>query len=461
MPFCKAFVICLFGLSAVMARGSVTDTSDPTTLTSAPSRSATKPPLPPADKSWWDGTYLTGEWGGLRQELANEGVTPYMYYNAIIAGNPWGGLKSGSAYGQDLNFGLTFDMQKLTNWQGATININGIDRAGNTIRPDVGNLYDPMQLVGGSTAYLYNITLEQKFLNDIGSFKFGRLSAGDDFASSPLYGYYLNNGIDGQIKAVVLDTRFSTYPYPVWGCRLRFDPSPEWNVMTGLYQVSNTMFDPNYNGLNFSMHGGYSLIQEVGWTPEFDKRPIDTTSTKTGSRNPEKLAGAPTTRGMPGHYAISGYWSNSDYSQFGTSAKAYQSYGFFFQADQMVYREAPGSDLGLTLWGSLTYAPQQNISLIPVQFSCGANYKGLIPGRPDDRTIFGFIYGHFSPDYANTVASTGGGYPSAEKVLEWGYRVQVNEFAYIQPDLQYIIDPYGTGNIPNAVVLGAQFGLTF
>ncbi len=136
-------------------------------------------------------------------------------------------------------------MQKLTNWQGATININGIDRAGNTIRPDVGNLYDPMQLVGGSTAYLYNITLEQKFLNDIGSFKFGRLSAVDDFASSPLYGYYLNNGIDGQIKAVVLDTRFSTYPYPVWGARLRFDPSPEWNVMTGVYQVSNTMFDHN------------------------------------------------------------------------------------------------------------------------------------------------------------------------------------------------------------------------
>lgn len=198
----KVVVFCLaFPIST--ANCTTTDSVEPASIISAPERASTKPPPPTPEPSWWDGQYLTGDWGGLRTQLANEGVTPYVYYNAIVAGNPVGGLKSGTDYGQDINFGLTFDMQKLSNWDGATININGVDRAGNTIRPDVGNLYDPMQLVGGSTIYLYNVTLEQKFLNDIGSFKFGRLSAGDDFASSPLYGYYLNNGIDGQIKAVV------------------------------------------------------------------------------------------------------------------------------------------------------------------------------------------------------------------------------------------------------------------
>jgi len=454
----KAIVVLLLGSIAITAQGATPESPDATTEISSPTRATAKPLPPPPEPSWWDGPYLTGDWNGLRRELADEGVTPYIYYNAIMAGNASGGLKQGGPlYGQDLNFGLTFDMQKLANWQGVTININGVDRAGNTIRPDVGNLYDPMQLVGGSTAYLYNITLEQKFLDNIGSFKFGRLSAGDDFASSDFYGYYLNNGIDGQIKAVVLDTRFSTYPYPVWGARLRFDPTSEWNVMTGIYQVSNTMFDHNYDGLNFSMHGGYSIVQQFGWTPEFDKRPVE----DGAKSDPKDMSVASKTRGMPGHYAISGYFSNSDYSQFGTTAKAYQSYGFFAQADQMVYREVSGSDLGLYLWGSLTYAPQENISIIPVQLSCGAVYKGPLPGRPDDRAIIGFIYGHFSPDYANTVAATGGGYPSAEKVLEWGYRVQASKFAYFQPDLQYIIDPYGTGNIPNAVVIGAQWGLTF
>ncbi len=431
----KAIVVLLFGSIALVSHAATVDS-------------------PPPDSDWWHGQYLTGDWNAERQKLADEGVTPFFTYDAIMAGNVSGGLKQGGPlYGQNLGFGLTFDMQKLVGWKGATINISGVDRAGNTIRPDVGNLYDEMQLVGGSTAYLYDVTLEQKFLNDKVAFKFGRLSAGDDFASSDFYSYYLNNGIDGQIKAVVLDTRFSTYPYPVWGARLRVDPVSEWNVMTGIYQVSNTMFNPNYNGLNFSMHGGYSIVQEVGWTPEFDKRPVENRDSKDIS--------APQVRGMPGHYALSGYFSNSDYPQFGTSNKAYYSYGFFAQADQMVYREAPGSDLGLYLWGSLTYAPQQNISLIPVQLSCGAIYKGPLPTRPDDRAIIGFIYGHFSPDYANTIAVTGSGYPSAEKVLEWGYRVQASKFAYFQPDVQFIIDPYGTGNIPNAVVIGAQWGLTF
>jgi len=454
----RAGVVSFLGWVSLSAQGAPADTSNSVGTSSHP---PAKQSLSDSTTTWLNGEYFTGEWSGVRKQLASEGVTPYFTYDAIMAGNVAGGLKQGSAYGQNLGFGLTFDMQKLVGWKGATININGVDRAGATVRQDVGNLYDPMQLVGGSTAYLYDVTLEQKFLDDIGSFKFGRLSAGDDFASSPLYGYYLNNGIDGQIKAVVLDTRFSTYPYPVWGSRLRFDPSPEWNVMTGVYQVSNTMFDPNYNGLNMSFHGGVSVVQEVAWTPEFDKRSEDCEAKSTCYQNPREPAGGKKVFGMPGHYALSGYWSDSSYSQFGTSMKTNTSYGFFAQADQMVYREAPGSDQGLYLWTTLTYAPQQNIAIIPVQVSGGLNYKGLIPGRPDDRTIFGFIYGHFSYNYAKSIAATGGGYPTEETVYEFGYRVQATQWAYIQPDLQYITNPYGTGNIPNAVVIGAQFGLVF
>jgi porin len=31
----------------------------------------------------------------------------------------------------------------------------------------------------------------------------------------------------------------------------------------------------------------------------------------------------------------------------------------------------------------------------------------------------------------------------------------------VQPDIQWVINPGGTGNIPNALVLGAQMGVTF
>ena len=54
-----------------------------------------------------------------------------------------------------------------------------------------------------------------------------------------------------------------------------------------------------------------------------------------------------------------------------------------------------------------------------------------------------------------------GGFPTSEVDFEFGYRVQATDFVYVQPDVQYIITPGGTGNIPNAFIIGAQLGLTF
>jgi porin len=319
--------------------------------------------------------------------------------------------------------------------------------------------------VGDQAYYLYNVTLEQKFWNDIGSIKLGRLTAGDDFATSPLYGYYLNNGIDGLIRSLVYNTQFTTYPCATWGARLQFEPNPDWTFKTGVYQVSDQIFNPNYHGVNFGINGsdGISVVQQACWAPEFNKAPAETSSDNDGarSRDTKDIGSAPKLVGMPGHYAIGGYWSNSNYSQFGTPVNTRISYGFYGQASQMIYREAPGSKEGLTVFGAIAYCPQQNISIIPLQLSGGVIYQGLLPDRPKDQTIFGVIHANFSSNYANSVSALGEGSPSNETDLEWGYRVQVTNFAYIQPDVQYIIQPGGTGNIPNAVVLGAQFGLTF
>ena len=49
----------------------------------------------------------------------------------------------------------------------------------------------------------------------------------------------------------------------------------------------------------------------------------------------------------------------------------------------------------------------------------------------------------------------------ALKAASGGYRIQLNRLFYVQPDVQYIIQPGGTGSIPNALVLGMQIGVTF
>jgi porin len=453
-----------FGLTAFFMLGEWLFAGPENAVTVAsPQPAAPATPTLQADtSSWSNGPYLTGDWGGERTELENEGVDPYVDYTSIVIGSPSGGIhQSGPKYAQDINFGLTFDMQKLVDWEGATINVNSVDRIGKTIRPDVGSLYDPVQIYGGQTITLYNVTLEQKFWNDSGAIKVGRLSPGDDFAESPLYNYYVNNGIDGQIRAVIHDTRFSTYPFATWGGRLRFDPTPEYNIQTGVFEVSDQLFSPARRGLNFTVNGsdGILAVQQFGWTPEFDKQPVEASAVR--STDAKAVSSAPVMQGLPGHYFIGGYWSNSDYPQFGTPVKTRISYGFYGHADQMVYREAPGSDLGLTVFGTIAYAPQQNISLIPFQLSGGALYQGLVPDRPKDMTIFGVIYGDLSNDYATSVEPDFGARPTTEVDLEFGYRLQATDFAYIQPDVQYIVRPGGSGNIPDAVIVGAQIGLTF
>ena len=96
-----------------------------------------------------------------------------------------------------------------------------------------------------------------------------------------------------------------------------------------------------------------------------------------------------------------------------------------------------------------------------MQSTLGAHYKGLIPGRPDDRTVFFATYGGFSNQYSDQLVAGGGGPVSNEMVFELGHRVQVTKYAYVQPDVQFIKRPGGGGNIPDATVLAVQFGTSF
>jgi porin len=127
----------------------------------------------------------------------------------------------------------------------------------------------------------------------------------------------------------------------------------------------------------------------------------------------------------------------------------------------MIWQEEAGSSQGLTLWSAFVLSPQQNISKLPFQVNSGIVYRGLVPTRDNDVTMLGFVYGNFSDDYADTVAVADAGSPSYEIAVEAGYRFQITKFAYVQPNVQWIINPGGTGNIPNALVLGAQMSVNF
>ncbi len=424
---------------------------------------------------WWHGETGLGDFWGFRPVMNDAGVEFTGSYLNNMAGNVTGGKTKGFTYCDNFNFGLILDMQKIIGWQGAKITVSGLNRDGTNLSArNIGNQFTVQQVFGGSAIMFYALYLEQRLLDDKVTIKVGRFATGDDFASTPIYWLYMNNGIDGNPQALPVNSNFSAYPWAVWAAKLRIDPTPEFNANFGAYQISDRIFNRNYHGLDWSIrpNDGIMLITQLGWTPEFFKRPVSTGEThdaKTVVDNKAKVDGksfkevAPETvmKGYPGHYWFGAYWSSWTYAQFGDTGRAKGAYGFYWHADQMVFQEAPGSDQGLTLWSAFVYSPQQNIAKVPFEANAGAVYKGLIPSRDDDYTCFGLVYGNFSKNYARTVNSAGQGYPAYELVLEANYKIQVTKFAFIQPDVQYVINPGGTGNLGNALVLGAQMGVTF
>jgi len=411
------------------------------------------------DDSWMRGKYGLGNMNGMRTEMSDAGVEPFLYYTNIISGNPVGGHQQGATYVDDFYFGVNLYLDKLIGWQGAKFTASGVNRDGTGLTDNyVGSRYDVQQTVGGQNFFVYQVFLEQRFWDDKASLKLGRFGASDDFNGSKIYGLYLNNGIDGDIRNVLFDTQFSAYPFATWAARLRVDPAPEWNAQVGVFQTWNDIFDRTHNGLNWGIRGedGVFVIGQVGWSPEFWKQPVPRES-KDG-----KAVAATESKGLPGHYWVGGSFSPwSGFTEFGTNNKRAGSYGFYVHGDQMVYQETPGSEQGLTIWAASGLYPQPSISIVPFQINVGLIYKGLIPQRDDDQTTLGVIYGKFSGDYARTVKAAGNGDPDYEAVIESGYRIQLTKFAFIQPDIQWVIRPSGTGRIPDALVIGAEMGITF
>ena len=150
-----------------------------------------------------------------------------------------------------------------------------------------------------------------------------------------------------------------------------------------------------------------------------------------------------------------------EYPQFNNRDKTPNTYGLYWHADQTVYRPSLLTEEGLVLWSVYTLSPQQNTSLMPFQVNGGAIYTGLIPGRTNDMSIAGVAYGNYSTDFSALSQQIGHGTRDYELVYEVGYRISLTQFAYIQPDVQWVIHPAGSSTTPNALVLGAQIGVVF
>lgn len=421
------------------------DTSGPQTATPW-----LHPPTWTPNQKWgvlsgnFDATALTGSWGGVRDEMQTAGVAVTAAYFANPAANPVGGVDQGSSWRGDLGIGAFFDLERLVDWHGGffTVSFSYKDGTDSLSPADVGNQF-PVQLPSfdddGATR-LVHLAFGQQFFDNSAELVAGRIIAGEDFASLRLACTSLNQAICGNPIAAAQSISFPTYSSATWGARLKVKPGQSWYAQGGAYLVYSNFRDPNDHGVEFGAPDGAGVLAlaEYGYL--------------VGRHVGENS--------RPGMYKIGGYFDNEELQNQRTGENERGTWGVYAMGEQMLYAEDDEFDQGLSGFLSLSYAPPD---LNRMQFlgAAGLSYKGIVKGRPDDAISLIGAYGDFSNDLAKSQRARGEAAQSGEGLLELNYRYQIVSWAFIQPDLQWVINPNGHQDIDNALVVALAFGIVF
>jgi porin len=301
----------------------------------------------------------------------------------------------------------------------------------------------------------YEMYLSQKLWDDRIELRIGRMVAADLFAGLPAFGLQVSGGIDGNPTSLFLNSNFTSSPNATWGAAVKFSPTPDISAAYGIYQATDRLGQVAYHGLDFSIRpqDGTLMFLETGWTPTFGAEPA-IADTKSGS-------GSPAYPGLPGIYKLGGYFSTFPFSAYSGGPEEQNTYGFYFLAQQTVWQSRTNTSQNFTVWSGITYSPQDEFAQMPVMGFAGTIWQGLIPGRDEDQFLLTWLIGSFGQAYGDDQASQGQPRPTAESVFEISYIINLTENIFIQPDIQYIVQPYGIGTTPGALVIGAQIGCNF
>lgn len=428
---------------------------------------------------WWHGRYLTGDWFGARDTLEDYGLTVNGRYYGALFGVVASEGGSRAFWDQGLQFDARQNIGRLLQsdaLEGVRLfgTVRWRDRSGYSNPNEfvqANSMFNPTNWNSGVGWRLLRFGIElssTSFLpvEDMIFIRAGWLQPQTEFADQPLSKLFYNNAVNSA-KGIGGNIPYSS-SLSTWGGTIQIKPTDWAYVKGGLFMAYPQATAEGNRGLAFSgfaqdlSQNGLLGMVESGLTPKI---------------GPAEL---------PGKYAMGAYyWGNDRASFFG--ADYGEQWGLYWQADQMLYREpSPASEeplpsgkgsgksftapvsstppklskQGLSTFNLISFAPKYN-NPFPFYFQSGLVYRGLIPGRDEDQTLFSIAFGNYS--YYDLLADRSAGRPESTYTafLEWGYRIQVNQWAFLQPFAQYVVRPNGTSNVGNAAILGFGTGVDF
>ncbi|MBV9658916.1 MAG: carbohydrate porin [Verrucomicrobia bacterium] len=474
---------------------------------------APSPAEPP--KSWIERDNLLPDPVGLRARLADKGVVFSLLYTAEEFGNPVGGRRQGQVYDGLVAAGCDVDFEKLLGgaWKGLQFHVlSYYPHGASGTNKYVGDLGRFSNIDAYDSVRLFELWLDGTFFNGWCALRLGQLATDAEFATSDGGALFINSDF-GALPTFALNLPVPTYPYAAPGVRLRVSPPGGKFYFQGAAYDGNpdpaTFGDPtpgsqpsttyNRNGIHFNInsHEGAFLIGQFGY----------------------RLNREPDAKGLPGTYRVGAFYHTDTFSDerldslgrsladprsSGLARARDGNYGAYFSADQNVYvahgaapfagpdstasapvgnvADNPGagasssaaapaapaapSGFAAAVFLRVGVAPEDRNNA-PCTCCAGCNIRGLLPCRPKD--VFGIAFAYVGISDARRQLArdrerfTGvrEALPDYENVLEITYQGNVTPWMQLQPDLQYIAHPGGSGAFGNALVLGLRSVVTF
>jgi porin len=394
---------------------------------------------------------LTGDWFGVRNDLAARGITIDASLTQVGQGVVEGGKNGKWEYGGRGEILGQLDTQKLGLWPGGFFSLELEGNYNNDVNAKTGAIMsaNTNQVFPTVPAGAFNVP-QLAFMQFVSPYVGGivgklETSGGDanEFAHGKGDDQFMNLALNIN-PTLVFVAPYSTLGAGIIGLPTK-DPK-EAIVQFSLLQANGTSEEPGFDDLS---------IHKLTFAGEGRMR--------TGFF------------GMTGHQLVGAGYSNKQFNSIDQRLAAALgkvqlqrrdgTWGVYYNFDQFLYEPEP--EHGVGVFGRFG-ASDGDPNFLHYFYSLGVGSKGLIPSRKNDQFGLGYYY----VDISNPTLTIG---RQTHEFLrsEWGfetyYNLAITPWLMITPDLQVLgpgqkdkaVGPVRRENIDTAVVLGVRGKIAF
>lgn len=370
---------------------------------------------------------LTGNWGGARDRLFDQGYAFDFYYKADAWRNFSGGSQQGGRAGDNLDLKMMIDGKKAFHSEGTTVLLYFLNNNGGRINDIVGSNGGIDNIEVPTHAFkLYEAWVEQNWMNDRFSILLGLHDLNSEFYVTDTSGLFINPtfGI-GTEMAATGDNGPSIFPATSLAARIAFKPTEASYIKAAIFDgVPGDAGNPKGTHINFDDKDGALLVAEGGLQDD-----------------------------AIGHFAIGAWEYTARRPDQLTPAERRHSKGVYFLADKSVYANGDKDISAFARFGFTAGDVEQ------FRHSWGTGFvlSGFVPDRADGQIGIGIANAANARKFKAANAPVEGN----ETQIELTYSDKLTPWLSIQPDLQYTVNPGTDPALDNAWTAGIRLGVDF